>query len=194
MPSAVRAIEHILDLFPNKKGLIHSNSFTINNYILDTISKEHHLRFTSHRGERGKTYQDALSEHLEADYPSVLMSPSVIEGVDLPGTQSEFQIIFRLFYENEEDSPQMKARHAIDPHHREVLAAIKLIQSSFRSLRSSQDICPTFILDSRFGYFVKRNSDIIHSWWRDAIIPTPHNYSYISTLVKPKTPKITIGV
>lgn len=184
MRVAVEAIKIILDMFPDKKGLLHTNSFTINNAILDSIpmSSPQRQRMISHRGGEGsKGYRDALEEHKEADYPSLLVTPSATEGVDLAGKLSEFQIVFSLFYANEEESPQLKERHTYDPEHRERLACIKLEQATGRSIRGMTEICPTFILDSRFGYFKQRNEGLLSAWWKAAVVPTPHKYLTIIT-------------
>lgn len=182
-PKITKAVEIILNLFPNKKGNIHSNSYTLNNYVLDTLSRKSSERIISHRGEGLKSYQHALTEHLEADYPSVLMSPSIIEGIDLPGIQSEFQIIFKLFYDNLKENPQLEARKRSDPQYYEWLACVKTIQATGRPIRSMQDIAPTFYCDSRFGWFIKKNSELLSYWWKLAIQPTPNNYSFISFMV-----------
>lgn len=185
MPLITKTVEIILDLFPDKKGNIHSNSFSMNNYVLDTLSKSHSDRVISHRGGSNlKKYQDAIDEHKESDYPSVLMSPSIIEGIDLPGKQSEFQIIFKVPYDNEADNPQLKERRKIDPVYYRWLAATKLIQATGRPIRSTTDVAPTFFFDSRLGYFLKQNRNLIPQWWYQAIVPTPHEYSYISEQVK----------
>jgi len=180
MPSAIKAIEIIMALFPDKKGIIHSNSFLLNNYIADYINRPCFERIITHTNKGTKTYQHALQEHIEADYPSVISSPSLIEGVDLPGELAEFQIIVSLFYDNVFESPQLQERKKIEPRYVEWLASVKTIQATGRPIRSMTDICPSFYLDSRFNYFVIRNKDLLSQWWTSAIQKTPHKYSYIS--------------
>lgn len=181
MPLITKTVELIFDLFPNKKGNIHSNSFSMNNYVLDTLSQKYSDRIISHRGGSNlKKYQHAIEEHRASDYPSVIMSPSIIEGIDFPGAESEFQIIFKLFYDNENENPQLKERRKIDPVYYQWLATTKLIQATGRPIRSMTDIAPTFFLDSRLGYFLKKNKNLIPSWWRQSVVDTPHIYSYIS--------------
>jgi len=183
IPKIVEAVKTLLDLYPNQKGIIHSNSFKLNNDVWNSLPVKYANRIVSHSGETyngsGKTYQDAIQEHFESDLPTVLMSPSIIEGVDFKGKFSEFQIIFKLFYDSEVDSPQLKARKLIDPLYYEWLACVKTIQATGRSIRSMDDIAPTFYLDSRLTWFVRKNSDLLSKWWRDAIIYAPNPYSYI---------------
>lgn len=184
LPALIKAVEMIMDLFPEKKGLIHSNSFDLNNYVLDHISRDKAYRIVSHRGGSNKKgYRDALYEHFEDDNPTVISSPSLIEGVDFPGKYSEFQIIYKLFYDNTMDNPQLSARRSIDPAYYEWLACVKTIQATGRSNRSMTDKCPTFYLDSRFLYFVSKNKDLLANsrWWTNAIVrEKPHKYSYIA--------------
>lgn len=184
MSTVISTIETLLSLFPNKKGLIHSNAFHINDLIYSNLSKPNRYRVITHTKLSGRSYNDALSEHISSFTPTVLMSPSVIEGIDLSGTLSEFQIIVRLFYENENEDLRLKARNAIDPSNRELQSCISMVQAAGRSIRSSTDVAPTFILDSRFGYFCKKNSKILPSHFLNSIVKTPHKYSYITN---PKT-------
>ncbi len=180
MDSVVKAIEIIMELFPEKKGIIHSNSFTINNYITDYIKRSCFERIVTHSGKGTKNYQHSIQEHIESDYPSVICSPSLIEGIDLPGKLAEFQIIVSLFYDNINESPQLQERQRIEPLYYQWLASVKTIQATGRPLRGMSDICPTFYLDSRFNYFVLKNKSLLSQWWTSAIQPTPHKYSYIS--------------
>jgi Rad3-related DNA helicase len=47
--------------------------------------------------------------------------------------------------------------------------ALKLIQAYGRSVRSKEDWAKTYILDSAFSYFVKKNMNILPDWFRQAI-------------------------
>jgi len=43
------------------------------------------------------------------------------------------------------------------------------MQAYGRSVRSKDDWAKTYILDSAFGYFVKKNMNILPDWFRQAI-------------------------
>jgi ATP-dependent DNA helicase DinG len=47
--------------------------------------------------------------------------------------------------------------------------ALKLIQGHGRSIRSKEDWARTYVLDSAFGYFVKKNKTILPDWFTQAI-------------------------
>jgi hypothetical protein len=47
--------------------------------------------------------------------------------------------------------------------------ALKLIQGYGRSIRSKEDWAKTYVLDSAFGYFVKKNKNILPDWFTQAI-------------------------
>jgi ATP-dependent DNA helicase DinG len=44
-----------------------------------------------------------------------------------------------------------------------------MVQSYGRSIRSKDDWATTYILDSRFGFFVSKNRSILPNWFTDAI-------------------------
>jgi ATP-dependent DNA helicase DinG len=45
----------------------------------------------------------------------------------------------------------------------------KLIQGYGRSIKSKGDWAKTYVLDSAFGYFVKKNNNILPDWFTKAI-------------------------
>ncbi|MFY9798271.1 MAG: helicase C-terminal domain-containing protein [Candidatus Nitrosopolaris sp.] len=47
--------------------------------------------------------------------------------------------------------------------------ALKLIQGYGRSIRSKEDWAKTYVLDSAFVYFVKKNNNILPDWFTKAI-------------------------
>ena len=187
------AINTILDHpdFINKKGIIHTTTFELSNYLQKHLSIDNRRRLITHgKSDRFSSmdYMTALSSHISSSFPSVLASPSITEGVDLDSTKSEFQIILKIPYESTAGNPQLETRRQIDPNSYEVNSIVKTMQSTFRSIRNMDDITPTFHLDSRFAWYVSKNSYLIYKWWKDSLKYTPHKYSHITELTNQKFP------
>jgi ATP-dependent DNA helicase DinG len=91
--------------------------------------------------------------------PTVLISPSLHTGLDLKDELSRFQIITKVRYPNKSDR-WTNAKRNKDTEWYYWQTALKLIQAYGRSVRSKDDWAKTYILDSAFGYFVKRNKSV----------------------------------
>jgi Rad3-related DNA helicase len=89
-------------------------------------------------------------------------------GLDLRDHLSRFQIITKVPYPNKSDR-WINAKREADEEWCYWQTALKLIQAYGRSIRSKDDWAKTYILDSVFGYFVKKNMNILPDWFRQAI-------------------------
>ena len=105
----------------------------------------------------GETRESALQKHLNSSKPTVLLSPSMAEGVDLKGDLSRFQIICKVPYPWLGD-PIVKKRMHKFPDWYALKTAMTVVQSVGRSVRNSEDTAITYILDSDWDRFYKRNS------------------------------------
>jgi Rad3-related DNA helicase len=98
---------------------------------------------------------------------SVLISPSMTEGLDLRDDLSRFQVICKVPYPFLD--PYTRKRMEIDDKWYQLKTALTLVQATGRSVRSATDYANTYILDSAFEQFLLRNADILPNWWKDAI-------------------------
>jgi Rad3-related DNA helicase len=163
MPNIVRDVDYVLRKFEGKKGIVHATSYKIAKYVYEnSVFRD---RFITHNSiDR----IEKLKEHMASKTDTVLLSPSMTEGVDLKGDLSEFQIIVKIPYPSLADK-QIKARAEEDPLWYKNLAAVTLMQAYGRSIRSKDDIAMTFVLDSGFKYFVKSNQQLFCKWFMEAI-------------------------
>jgi Rad3-related DNA helicase len=146
----VERIDSILDLFPEERGIIHATTYEITSYLKH--NSKHCNRLTFH-GSKDRSQK--LEEHKQKK-GSVLVSPSMTEGVDLKGEFSKFQILIKVPFPDLSDE-RIKKRKAVDPASYNFRTANTIIQSIGRSVRSEKDECITFTLDSRFGGFCQWN-------------------------------------
>ena len=83
----------------------------------------------------------------------VLISPSMNEGVDLPGDLCRFQIIYKLPYPDLADK-QIRLRANADEDWYNYKTALSLIQTYGRGMRFDDDYCMTYLIDSRIRDFI----------------------------------------
>ena len=163
LPNIVKTVDFLLGQHQNEKGIIHATSYKIANYIIDNT--QCYGRIITHNT---KDRMEKLKEHMESDFPSVLLSPSMTEGIDLKDDLSRFQIIVKIPFPSLADK-QIVARMQEDKVWYANLAAVTIMQAYGRSVRSKTDHALTYILDSGFRYFLVSNQDLFCQWFKEAI-------------------------
>ena len=111
---------------------------------------------------------EVIQEHLYTKKPTVLISPSLHTGLDLKEDLSRFQIITKVPYPNKSDRWINAKRNKV-PEWYYWQTALKLVQAYGRSVRSKDDRARTYILDSAFQYFLRKNRDILPDWFLKAV-------------------------
>lgn len=169
IPRLLKFIERILEIHPNEKGIIHAQSYQLTRTIVDYLATTKHASrvLAPEAGfDQRKAY---LAMHHESPEPTVLVSPSMTEGLDLHGDLSRFQVIPKIPYPALGD-PFIKARMEHDERWYGWQTALTLVQATGRSIRSRDDRATTYVLDADFTQFMARCGAILPKWWKDAVI------------------------
>jgi len=164
LPDIVSIVKIIIDYYPNYKGIIHGVTYKICNYIAEFLDT-HRLLYP----RKAEYQKDFFEQHLKTPEPTILLSPSMTEGVDLKDDASRFQIIVKTPYAYLGD-PVLKARVELYQNYYNMLTALNLTQAYGRSIRSDEDFCFTFILDKCFLSFIAANRDIMQDSFLEAVI------------------------
>ena len=149
-PKTVDIIKEILDRHENEKGIIHTVSAACKNFLIDSLDSP---RLIDHNTKNRAEQLDAFKKSPE---PLVLISPSMNEGVDLPGDLCRFQIMYKLPYPDLADK-QIRLRANADEDWYNYKTALSLIQTYGRGMRFEDDYCRTYLIDSRIRDFVKND-------------------------------------
>lgn len=166
LPKLVHEITELMEAHPSDKGLIHTHTYRIAAYIAKNLPKRYQSRIVTHYGADGRDM--ALEQHLRSRGPTVLLTPSMTEGIDLPGDLSRWQVICKLPYPYLGD-PQIARRKALDPSWYDWRTCLTVVQAYGRSVRSSDDFAVTYVLDADFGTFVKRQRGRLPAWFLEAV-------------------------
>ena len=152
-PKTIPVLNEILSRHKNEKGLIHTVSGDCRRYIMRHINDDRLMTHTT------KNRNKKLEEYKSSDN-SVLVSPSMSEGVDLPGEQCRFQVIYKLPYMTL--SEQVRQRLNEDEEWYDYRTSISLVQTFGRGIRFDGDYCTTYVVDSRFKDFIKNDKQKNH--------------------------------
>jgi ATP-dependent DNA helicase DinG len=156
------AIDKIMTAHKEQKDIIHTTSYEHLNFIKQNISKLNQRRLleTNPVLER----DEIINEHFKSSKPTVLISPSLHLGLDLKDDLPRFQIITKVPYPNLGDRWIDEKRKRSEQWYT-WQTALRLVQGYGRSIRSKDDWATTYVLDSAFGPFVRRNKNILPHWF-----------------------------
>lgn len=171
--SLTTVIDGLIKRHHNEKGVLHTVSYSLAKYILE--HSKHDARMIANSGEQLYTDAmildkrgEAISEFLESDDPSILVSPSVETGLDLKDDLGRWQIICKVPFASlgdkivirrKEDRPIWYTSDAIN----------RIVQGSGRVCRSASDHGITYIIDKNLSWLVKRHQDMFPPWWLNSL-------------------------
>lgn len=154
LPLMVDVIKELLKEHASQKGIIHTVNFKIANFIYENVKSSRLLIHDS-------TTRDGIIEHhVMSDEPTILLSPSMLEGVNLDGEKSRFQIFCKVPFPYLGDEV-IRKRMALHKGWYELQTIRSLIQGWGRSIRSMDDHAVTYVLDSDWDRFLSRNKKMV---------------------------------
>jgi Rad3-related DNA helicase len=184
MPKLGPLLDHLLDEHKHQRGIIHSANYEFATEVFKRVSPEHRARLlhkdmetlegalTGKTAKYGRKFSNAelLRMHEAGEKPySVLISPSMMEGVDLFDDLSEFQIILKMPWGQLKD-PRVAKKKALDNDWYQNKVWISIMQASGRSTRHEMDESVTYILDSGFPRAFKAWKHMLPAWFKDRVI------------------------
>lgn len=162
LPKLAEAIKAILDQHPNEKGMIHAHTYRIAKFIKDNVKSN---RIIVHGSE---DRIEKLKKHMRSKEPTVLLSPSMQEGVDLKDDLSRFQIICKIPYPYLGDKIVKKRMHRW-PWWYPLQTTKTIVQSLGRSIRSQNDHAVSYILDADWNRFYNSNIELFPEGFRKSL-------------------------
>ena len=155
-------IKKLLDKYSTSKGVIHTNSFELSNWIQKSI-KDKRLIFHDSTNK-----DEMLRMHCESKLPTVIVSPSMDTGVSFDDDLARFQIIAKVPYPTL-GSQKNKMRQINNPDWYAWKTVSGIIQMSGRPVRSNRDYADTIIIVGSFGDVMKHSSHFLPNWIQNAI-------------------------
>lgn len=167
LPKMSKAIDKIISSakHKNQRGIIHTSTYDIAQYIYDHSSYHERLVFPNARNK-----ELLLKEFYESERDDlILISPSLMEGIDLKGDLAEWSIVCKVPFASLGDDWVKQKMDAIDGWYTEETIN-KLVQSTGRHIRSETEKGITYILDETFRWFYNSNKFRFPKWWTESLI------------------------
>lgn len=165
LPKIAADVERMLKHHPDEKGLIHTHTYKIANFLRDNVDPELAERFIFHSSE---DRQQMLIRFIKSKEPKVLVTPSMTEGIDLKDDLARFVVIVKIPYLFLGDK-QVKRRMEMDEEWYRWRAALSLVQAAGRGVRHTDDYCVIYIMDSGIRYFFKKNRKFFPDYFIESI-------------------------
>jgi ATP-dependent DNA helicase DinG len=179
----IKKIEEIMKQYPKEKGLILVNSKKEHEDIINGISdyeSKKRLTYVNYHSndvnEVQKSNEETLEKHKRKEN-SVLISPSMWEGIDLKHDLGRFCIIAKApFAPGSGALVQAKKRLRPDDRWKETKDFFTLIQGCGRCTRATDDYSTTYLLEKgceglieQIEEYQERHKDYNIKWFTDAI-------------------------
>lgn len=128
-----------------ENGILVVSSFKQGKLLHDFLVKKIPHKIIEH--SQGTPLASAIRRFQQSEGPTLLISPSIHEGVDLPGDLSKFQIIFKAPFASLADQ---RMKHIMYNYRAvfNMMTVMKLVQSLGRSTRFKGDRSVTYFIDS----------------------------------------------
>lgn len=163
LPKMVTAVESILEQHKTEKGVVHCTTYKIANYLKDNIKNKRLLIHTSENRD------EILEKHKSSKIPTVILSPSMTEGVDLKDDLSRFQILMKVPFPYF-GSPLVKKKSSKYDWWYGYATSKTVVQSVGRSIRNDKDVAVTYILDSAWDWFYNKNERFFSSDFKGCMV------------------------
>ena len=163
-PKIVKRIDELLDENPGVRILVHTVSYALTEYIFQHSKSGRLLTYRNAREREG-----TLERFLEMD-DAVLLAPSFERGVDLPEEACEIIIIAKVPFPYLGDKQIAARLHSKGGKTWYAVQTIRaIVQMCGRGMRSKDDWCDTYILDSQFKRLWRDHRRLFPKWFRDAV-------------------------
>lgn len=164
-PVILERVREMLLRHPKERGIIHTHTYKWALKIFD-LNNERDFRGRFLYPRNAAEQKEILKIHSESDN-TVLLSPSMTEGVDLKADLARFCGLVKVPYLPIND-PVIQARMNEDELWYGYKSIMTFIQAAGRGVRSTEDYCVTYLLDPGFVKFINRYRSLFPKWFLDA--------------------------
>jgi Rad3-related DNA helicase len=162
----LETIKAILKEHHDENGIIHTGNYSISTWLADNLEDCGHDIF-HHNPNSGDKRNDIIDAFIKNKKPSLLLSPSVTEGLDMVDDLSRFVIFAKVPYLTLGDKWVKRRMEASNTWY--LLNALKdILQGTGRIVRHHNDHGVAYILDESFDHLFKNMKHKIPKWWMSA--------------------------
>lgn len=169
-PMMTDALGEIIDDNPGVRILVHTVSYALTKHLQDSLRCDSRDRTSIMSYRNAQDRERVLEEFLEVD-DAVLLAPSFERGIDLPEEDCQVIVIVKVPYPylgDKQIGARLRGKGGQNWYAVQTVRAI--VQMTGRGMRSTEDWCDGYILDSQFKRLYRDNKHLFPKWWRDALV------------------------
>jgi Rad3-related DNA helicase len=185
IPKMATKIASIADHHSNERGFVHCHSYSIAARIYENLPSDVQQRT---RVQRSEDREQSLDEWLDTPFDEtgyteneggqIFLSVAMDEGISLDDWRARWQVVAKIAYPYMgPDAKRVNYRmnELNDWGWYSSKAIVNLQQAVGRGMRSKDDYCQTYILDSSVESLLEKNKWQFEDWWLNAVDVTPSN-------------------
>lgn len=161
LPKAAAEVKRIFANYPDKKGIIQTNSYSVSKKLVDLLNDK---RIIYHNNE---DFAEKLKQFKESS-DSIFISPIIAEGYDFKDDLARFNIILTPSFESAGDAYVKWLLSKGGWQQYNYSATKVLLQQLGRGVRHNKDYCDNYLIDSRFRGFLSKVKGLIPRWQQQA--------------------------
>lgn len=159
----IKALDHILNLHSSHKGIIHTVNYKLMKQLQEIYRSNPRFIWVN----QDDIKQEMFERHVSSPEPTILVSPSFMEGVDLKDDLARFGVLLKLPYPFLDEYSKRMMR--IFPSWYESCTATSICQAYGRNVRSENDWAKFYIIDGMFGQFIMRAKKCFSKYFLESI-------------------------
>lgn len=158
----------ILDIHSADNGIIHTANFQVSQWLVKELQKHTTHQIFHHNPDSNDDRNAVIRAFMQSKKPSILISPSCSEGLDLKDDLGRFAIFAKIAFPFLGDQWILKRKElSAEWYTRKTI--IDVMQGCGRVVRSETDTGYVYILDTSFEFLMQQTSNILPKWWIDSI-------------------------
>lgn len=158
-----QSIDTIMKDHKNERGLILVTSYTLALEIKDRVREKKRIIVSN------EIKREEVINALKSSSNSVMISPSLWDGIDLKDDLCRFIIIAKAPYLDLNDR-RIAVKLRSDKEWYLLQSAMRLIQGCGRGVRHDKDYCKIYVLDKNATRLIKDVENKIPEWFRNACV------------------------
>ena len=163
-------VRSILNKHESEKGIIHTTSHMQSNWLYDNLKDEYDFwKVSSDKRYNpfGLTREELITRFKHTDDNIILLSAGMKDGVDFPDDECRFQILFKMPIPRFDAQVYERNRH--DKLWVPYQTIMDTVQAYGRGVRSADDYCKFYVLDSELDNLLNRYRDLFTPSFLEAV-------------------------
>ena len=163
----IHNVKSILKEHDGENGIIHTGNFSIAKWLTKELEHTTSHNIMHHNPGSGDNRNKIIEAYTKSKKPSILISPSITEGLDLCNDKARFVIFAKIPFGSLGDN-WIKHRMNLSQNWYLMNALTDVMQGCGRVVRHKDDFGVVYILDESFGYLYNQTKNKIPKWWLEA--------------------------